>query len=147
MSKKIVVLLTVLAIGLLMAACGGGGGGTESSGGSAAAPAPVSLSFTGLDTFHYDPDSASVPAGAQVTVDFSNGGALEHDWMLVPAGTDVNALTVDKAVSPEAHSGVIAAGQSKTFTFTAPAAGTYQIVCTVAGHAPAGMVGTFTVTE
>jgi uncharacterized cupredoxin-like copper-binding protein len=48
---------------------------------------------------------------------------------------------------PEAHSGVLPAGDTNTFTFTAPAAGTYQYVCTVAGHAPAGMVGTFTVTE
>ncbi len=147
MSRKIVVLLTVLAIGLLMAACGGSGGGGNEGGGETTAPEPVSLSFAGLDTFAYDPDSASVPAGAQVTVDFTNSGALEHDWMLVPTGTDVNALTADMAISPEAHSGVLPAGESKTFTFTAPAAGTYQIVCTVPGHAPAGMVGTFTVTE
>jgi nitrite reductase (NO-forming) len=48
---------------------------------------------------------------------------------------------------PEAHSGVLPAGDSNTFTFTAPAAGTYQIVCTVPGHALGGMVGDFTVTE
>jgi len=146
MSKKMVALLAVLALALMLAACGGGGG--NSSGGSTeSGPAPVSLSFSGLDTFAYDPTSASVPAGAQVTVDFTNGGALEHDWMLVADGTDVNAVTAADALMPEAHSGVIAAGQSKTFTFTAPAAGTYKIVCTVAGHAPAGMVGTFTVTQ
>ena len=139
MSKKIVVLLAVLAMALLMAACGGGG--TETT-----APEPVSLSFAGLDEFRYDPESASVPTGAQVTVNFANEGALEHDWMLVADGTDVNALTAEDAVLPEAHSGVLPAGQSNTFTFTAPAAGTYQIVCTVAGHAPAGMVGTLTVT-
>lgn len=139
MSKKIVVLLAVLAMALLMAACGGGG--TETT-----APEPVSLSFAGLDEFRYDPELASVPTGAQVTVNFANEGALEHDWMLVADGTDVNTLTAEDAVLPEAHSGVLPAGQSNTFTFTAPAAGTYQIVCTVAGHAPAGMVGTLTVT-
>lgn len=136
--KKIVVLLAVLALSLLMAACGGGG---------AAAPAPVSLSFTGLDTFKYDPATASAATGAQVTVNFTNGGALEHDWMLVPAGTDPTTITADSALMPEAHSGVLPAGETKTFTFTAPAAGTYEFVCTVAGHAPAGMVGTLTVTE
>jgi uncharacterized cupredoxin-like copper-binding protein len=140
MSKKIFVLLAVLSMALLMAACGGGGG-TETT-----APEPVSLSFAGLDEFRYDPESASVPTGAQVTVNFANTGALEHDWMLVAEGTDVNTLTAEDAVMPEAHSGVLPAGQSNTFTFTAPAAGTYQIVCTVAGHAPAGMVGTLTVT-
>ena len=139
MSKKIVVLLAVLAMALLMAACGGGG--TETT-----APEPVSLSFAGLDEFRYDPESASVPTGAQVTVNFANEGAAEHHWMLVAEGTDVNTLTAENALMPEAHSGVLPAGQSNTFSFTAPAAGTYQIVCTVAGHAPAGMVGTLTVT-
>jgi len=142
-NKKLAVLLAIVVLSLALAACGGGGGG----GGETTAPEPVTLSFTGLDEFRYDPESASVPAGAAVTVNFTNGGALEHDWLLVPEGTDVNALTAANAVVPEAHSGVIAAGQSNTFTFTAPAAGTYQIVCTVAGHAPAGMVGTLTVTQ
>lgn len=140
MSKKLIVLFVVLVMGLLMVACGGGGGET-------AAPEPVSLSFAGLDEFRYDPESASVAAGAPVTVNFTNAGALEHDWMLVAEGTDVNSLTAENALMPEAHSGVIAGGASNTFSFTAPAAGTYQIVCTVPGHAPAGMVGSFTVTE
>ena len=141
-NKTLAVLFAIVILSLALAACGGGGGGGETT-----APESVSLSFNGLDTFAYDPASASVPSGAAVTVNFTNAGALEHDWMLVAEGADVNALTAANAVVPEAHSGVIAAGQSNTFTFTAPAAGTYQIVCTVAGHAPAGMIGTLTVTE
>lgn len=140
-SKKIIVLLAVLAMAFLMAACGGGGGGET------AAPEPVTLAFTGLDTFKYDPASASVATGAPVTVNFTNGGVLEHDWMLVAEGTDLNSLTAEDALVAEAHSGVLAAGATNTFSFTAPAAGTYQIVCTVPGHAPGGMVGTFTVTQ
>ncbi len=143
-NKKIVVLLAIVILSLGLAACGGGGG---NGGGETTAPEPVTLSFAGLDEFRYDPESASVASGAPVTVNFNNAGALEHDWLLVADGTDVNALTAANAVVPEAHSGVIPGGQSNTFTFTAPAAGTYQIVCTVAGHAPAGMVGTLTVTE
>ena len=135
-TKKVFALFAVLMLAALMAACGGPAG-----------PEPVSLSFSGFDEFRYDPTSATVPSGAQVTVNFTNEGALEHDWMLVAEGTDVNALTAEMAVSPEAHSGVIASGESNTFTFTAPAAGNYQIVCTVAGHAPAGMVAAFTVTQ
>jgi nitrite reductase (NO-forming) len=80
-------------------------------------------------------------------VTFNNTGALEHDWMLVADGADVAALTAEDALDPAAHSGVLPAGQSNTFTFTAPAAGAYQFVCTVPGHAVGGMVGTFTVTE
>ncbi len=142
MSKKLLVLLAVLVMGLLLAACGGGDGDSDDM----AAPEPVSLTFAGLDEFRYDPESASVASGAPVTVTFNNQGALEHDWMLVADGTDLAALTAEDALMPEAHSGVLPAGQSNTFTFTAPAAGTYQIVCTVPGHAAAGMVGTLTVT-
>jgi uncharacterized cupredoxin-like copper-binding protein len=134
--KKLAVLLAVLTISLMVVACGGG----------AAAPEPVSLSFAGFDEFRYEPATASVPTGAQVTVNFTNEGALEHDWMLVAEGTDLAAVTAESALMPEAHSGVVAAGGSNTFSFTAPAAGTYQIVCTVPGHALGGMVGTFTVT-
>jgi uncharacterized cupredoxin-like copper-binding protein len=36
-------------------------------------------------------------------------------------------------------------GDSKTLTFTAPAAGTYQIICAIADHFDAGMNGTLTV--
>lgn len=142
MPKKIAVLFAVLAIALLMAACGGGGGGSETT-----APEPVTLSFAGFDEFRYDPEAASAPAGAQVTVNFTNEGVLEHDWMLAAEGVDLAAVTAEDAVVPAAHSGVIAGGATNTFSFTAPAAGTYQIVCTVPGHAAAGMVGTFTVTQ
>ncbi len=144
MSKKLFALIAVLVVALMLAACGGGGGGDTGGG---AAPAPVSLSFDGLDEFRYEPESASVASGSEVTVTFNNVGALEHDWMLVAEGTDVNALTADDALLPEAHSGVIPGGESTTFTFTAPAPGNYMIVCTVPGHAPAGMVGTFTVSQ
>ncbi len=140
--KKLAVILVALVLSLLVVACGGGGGGGETT-----APEPVSLSFDGLDTFAYEPSSATVPAGSEVTVTFNNVGALEHDWMLVANGTDLATLTVDNALDPAAHSGVLPAGESNTFTFTAPAAGAYQIVCTVPGHALGGMVGAFTVTE
>jgi uncharacterized cupredoxin-like copper-binding protein len=44
--------------------------------------------------------------------------------------------------------GEVEAGESGTFTFTAPSeAGDYQLVCGVAGHVEAGMVGTLTVGE
>jgi nitrite reductase (NO-forming) len=136
--KKLALLLAVLVVSLTVVACGGGGG---------EAPAPVSLSFDGLDAFAYEPPSATVPTGSQVTVNFNNVGALEHDWMLAEEGIDLAAVTAEDALDPAAHSGVLPAGESNTFTFTAPAAGTYQIVCTVPGHALGGMVGTFTVTE
>ncbi len=39
-----------------------------------------------------------------------------------------------------------AAGEAVTNTFTAPAAGTYQVICKIPGHFSAGMEGLLTVT-
>jgi uncharacterized cupredoxin-like copper-binding protein len=39
------------------------------------------------------------------------------------------------------------AGDSKTLTFTAPAAGTYQVICAIETHFDAGMEGTLTVVD
>lgn len=119
---------------LMLAACGG----DDDNGGSS------SLSFEGLDTFQFNPSSASVAAGDEVEVTLNNVGALEHSWTLVGSDADVNTVTDADAIN-SATTGTVAAGQSDTVTFTAPDAGTYQFVCTVPGHAAAGMVGTLTV--
>ena len=37
-------------------------------------------------------------------------------------------------------------GETKTLTFQAPPAGTYQIICAIEGHFDAGMEGTLTST-
>lgn len=130
--KKFTVLTIVLAaMALLLAACGGDSG-------------PVALSFEGSDTFQFTPASATVSAGDEVEVTFTNTGALEHSWAVV--GTDVELATVaDSDAINGSATGTVAAGETGTVTFTAPAAGTYQFVCTIAGHAAAGMIGTFTV--
>jgi uncharacterized cupredoxin-like copper-binding protein len=130
--KKFTVLTIVLAaMALLLAACGGDSG-------------PTTLGFTGSDTFQFTPTSASVAAGDEVEVTLTNSGALEHSWVLVGSGTDVATATDADAINNSA-TGPIAGGASGTVTFTAPAAGTYQFICTIAGHAAAGMVGTLTV--
>lgn len=131
--KKITTIAIVLAaMALLLAACGGGGSKS------------VALSFEGDDTFHYTPASATVSAGDEVEVTLNNAGALEHSWELVPDDVDLATVTDADAIN-NASVGTVAPGESGTVTFTAPAAGTYKFVCTVPGHAAAGMVGTFTV--
>jgi uncharacterized cupredoxin-like copper-binding protein len=41
----------------------------------------------------------------------------------------------------------VEAGATKTLTFTAPDAGTYQVICAIEGHFDAGMEGELTVVE
>jgi uncharacterized cupredoxin-like copper-binding protein len=41
----------------------------------------------------------------------------------------------------------VEAGATKTLSFTAPAAGTYQVICAIETHFDAGMEGTLTVVD
>jgi nitrite reductase (NO-forming) len=130
--RRLTLLLALAVHSLLIAACGGG----ESE--------ATTLSFDGLDTFTFDPDTASADAENLVKVTLNNEGALEHTWTLV--STDVDLATVrDVDALAGVTTGSVPPGESKTISFTAPAAGTYQYVCTIPGHAPAGMVGTMTI--
>ena len=135
---KKIITLALLVLALALVACGGGSEttSTESAG-------PVTLDFEGQD-IAFNTTAATVSAGQAVTINFSNVGTLEHSWVLLPPGTD--ALTATEADAfAGATTGTVAGGESKSFSFTAPGAGTYQFVCTIEGHAAAGMVGTLTV--
>jgi plastocyanin len=132
--KRLVMFVTILALALLLVACGGDDNGGETA----------SLSFEGTDSLQFNPATASVPAGSEVTVTFNNAGALEHSWTLVGSDADVATVTDANAIN-SASTGTVAGGASDTVSFTAPAAGTYTYVCTVPGHAAGGMVGTLTV--
>lgn len=126
---KKVVLLAILLVGV---AC-------------SSEPAPVAdvLHVKARD-LNFDQTQLSIPAGAEVTLNLTNEGSLEHNWVLVPETAELATTTPADAIN-QAASAVLAGGKSTTLTFTAPAAGTYQYICTVPGHALAGMVGKLTV--
>ena len=130
--KRLTLILALASLSVLLAACGGG------------EPAATTLSFDGLDTFAFVADTASANVEGQVEVTFNNVGALEHTWTLV--AQDANPATVtDGDALTGATTGAVPPGESKTISFTAPAAGAYQYVYTIPGHAPAGMVGLMTI--
>ena len=88
---------------------------------------------------------------------FSNSSAtFSHNWVLVEAGTK-DAVAQDGTAAGPANNWVpvndsrvlgsttlLGPGQSGEATFTAPAAGVYQFVCTFPGH-NITMFGDFTV--
>jgi Cu+-exporting ATPase len=80
--------------------------------------------------FAFAPTRVAVPANARVRLTFENDGKEFHD--LVVEGLP----TVHANARP---------GQRVAVTFTAPAAGAYPIICSVPGHATAGMTGTLEV--
>ena len=99
------------------------------------------------DALQFSSGSMSAPAGAEVVVTFNNSsGVNSHNWALVEAGTK-DAVSTDGLAAgqgnnwlPVGDSRVLGAtivlgpGESGDASFTAPAAGTYQFVCTFPGH-------------
>jgi len=79
----------------------------------------------------FAPASMTVRAGQPVELALRNGGSIPHDFTLAEGAS--------RPVKIEAQGGQTARG---AFTIDTP--GTYAFVCTVPGHAAAGMRGTIT---
>jgi Cu+-exporting ATPase len=79
----------------------------------------------------FAPADLTVPAGAFVVLRFTNDDPVLHDWMVE------GLANLDASARP---------GQTQRIRFRIDAPGTYRIVCSVAGHAEAGMIGSLVVT-
>ena len=94
--------------------------------------------------FAFDPATAEMPVGEEVTVTMDNVGSVEHEWIVLNEGVRIG----DEAEFSEdmvlARTERVQGGESSTVSFTLDATGTYQVVCLVAGHLAAGMQGTVT---
>jgi len=125
---------------MIVAACDGGD------------EASTDLAVTTSD-FQFSPDSWTVPAGEEISIDITNEGSVLHEWVLMQPGVSIES----EADLPETEEELLAdfvyvedeveAGATKTLTFTAPEAGTYQIICAIETHFDAGMEGSLTVVD
>ena len=114
--------------------------------------ASTSLEVTTTD-FQFSPDSWTVPAGEEISIEITNDGSVLHEWVLMQPGVNIES----EADLPDTEEELLAefvyvedeveAGAEKTLTFTAPDAGTYQVICAIESHFDAGMEGTLTVVE
>lgn len=103
----------------------------------AAAPAtaiPADATVVNLQQMRFVPGTLQVKAGTTVT--FVNRDAYPH--RVVQSTVNDLGRRTPSFVSP-----VLNGGQAWSYTFTTP--GTYPILCDVAGHHLAGMVGTIEV--
>lgn len=140
MRRIFVLILSVLALAL--AACSSGA--TNST--LAAQPITVEAS-----EFKFEPATIEVATGRLVKMTMRNKGTVEHDWAIMTittmgmkessSGRHDMSHTADK---PDLHVNAMT-GRSAEVEFTPSQPGTYQIICTVAGHKEAGMVGTLVV--
>jgi uncharacterized cupredoxin-like copper-binding protein len=126
------IALSVFVL-LLLSACGGS---------PAAAPPTTTEITVDMVEFMFNPETVRVPAGGQVELTLVNSGALEHEWVIMKLGAQASEpfdendeanIYWEKEVEPRSQA---------VETFTAPSEpGEYQIVCGIAGHLEAGMVG------
>lgn len=118
-----VAAFLVATLGVVVAVVndsGGSGGG----GSSAGAPVPVSLT-----EFAITPDTINAPSG-DVTLAVTNDGGQIHNLSV----TELGETTPD-----------LNGGGAATLELSGVADGTYEVICTIPGHAEAGMVGTLVV--
>ena len=128
MKKFVVIFLSMVALfSILLTACGG------SAGSSTATTSKVTMT-----DFAFDPKEIVVSAGKDVSLTIENKGSVAHDFTVVSksvtAPFDMEANKADVIFTIN-----VPAGQTSTAKFTAPAAGTYQVICAVPGHLEAGM--------
>jgi plastocyanin len=128
MQKFFWMKTVILSTALLLSACGAGGPSTE-----------LNVAMT---DFQFTPNTLSVPAGQEITVNASNNGAVVHDIVIMNYGTTVGNK-YDEEDTPNIYWKIeLQPGERMTATFTAPSqTGEYQIVCGTKGHFEAGMIG------
>ena len=115
--RRLLMVLMAAMLALVSVACGG----------------KHNAATVTLNEFTIKPKGVLAIAGSPMTMTLINSGKIEHNLEVDAKVSDVTALAVLKP------------GESKTVTFTPKMAGSFQFVCTIPGHAPAGMVGTLTV--
>ena len=101
-----------------------------------------------MTDFAFTPNQYSVPAGGQIMLQARHDGTVEHDFIIMNYGADVGGH-FNEEDQPNVHWQIkVQPGETQTVTFTAPSQpGTYQIVCGMAGHVEAGMIGVLDVVD
>ncbi len=132
MKYRFLAMLVTLVAVLALAACGG----------------PKSATFdVNMTEFAFTPNTFTVPAGAQVTLNLKNSGTLEHSFIVMLKDKEAS-VPYNEDDQPNVYwEQKLAAQESQTVQFTAPTdPGTYEIVCGIPGHLEQGMKATLTVT-
>jgi len=114
--------------------------------------AVVEITITGNDQMKFDKNQIRVKAGQTVRLTLRHVGQMEkaimgHNWALLAPGTDMAAVGQAAASAEETdyipseykdqileHTKMLGGGESDTIEFEAPAAGTYDFLCTFPGH-------------
>jgi len=131
MYKRLFAL--ILCTTVFLASCGSSG--------------PTTTLDITMNDFQFTPNSYTVPAGKEITLNIVNNGSVVHNFVIMKLDTSAG-----EAFNEEDEANVfwqerdIPAGNDLSVTFTAPTEpGEYQVVCRTPGHIASGMIGTLTV--
>ncbi len=111
----------------------------------------VEVNLTGNDQMKYNKNEIRVRAGQTVKLTLEHVGKMEknvmgHNFVLLTQGTDINQFGQEAVQAANndyipqgsanviAHTKMIGGGESVTIEFEAPAAGTYDFICSFPGH-------------
>ncbi|MEM9174434.1 MAG: plastocyanin/azurin family copper-binding protein [Myxococcota bacterium] len=112
----------------------------------------VTVNLTGNNALQYNLTEIKVPAGRKVKLTLTHVGtgsadSMGHNFVLLKAGTDAIQFGLAAASARDtgfipaakkddviAHTKVVGGGESVTIEFDAPAAGTYEYLCSFTGH-------------
>ena len=132
MKKYIVLASLVLGLSLVLSACGGGG--------------PTKVLDITMTDFKFEPMEFTIPAGEVITVNATNNGAVEHEFVIFNLGTDAGEKFGDEDEGNIYWEVEVFPGETSTTTFTAPTEpGVYSVTCGIEGHLEAGMIGSVAV--
>ena len=95
-----------------------------------------------ISDYHFQPDTFTIPAGKEITVNIDNEGFVSHQFVIFKLGTDAGGK-----VGPEDQENIywrfeVRPGHSDSAKFIAPSEpGEYFVTCGIFGHLEAGMSG------
>ena len=110
-------------------------------------PKKVTL-YVEMNDYSFIPDTFSVPAGAEVTLNLSNTGALEHEYVIMVLGKEATIPFDDDDEANIYWEHELERGECATGAYTAPSQPCeYQVAGRTAGHLEQGMKAKLTVTQ
>ncbi len=127
--RKLIFLAALVAV--VLAACGGGGA-TE-------------FTVNAKDTY-FEPDTWSVSSGETLTMTFINEGFLEHEFLIVKQGEEIDAMSEWDSSKQLYSTGSVSGQTQGQYQLQIDEPGTYQVICTIDNHFDGGMGGTIEVT-
>lgn len=156
-------LLTLFILTLVLIACGGKEknnseeqplkiGASEVEKPAETDSNSVVLALAGNDMMQYDKKEFKVKAGQSVTLNFRHSGQMDkkvmgHNFVLLKPGVDITEFSIKSSEAGETadwipeegkdvivHTKMLGGGESTSITFTAPAPGIYDFICSFPGH-------------